>query len=283
MSELAAAMEERDPDRVSAAARAAAAWQGEDAALDRLLGDALANVLMRPEEGVPLLDAHQLPEDPAWRTAWTGAMLRQGDIDGFVISLSATHPEPIHIDALLMGQLRALAIRDPKLDLGEVARIIDDCTLIDAQPRAGRARVERPAPRMLVEGAMALGARRVSFSRGERPGDPPLGRGQSPFRCQSQRRLGPESYALPLPRALTVGATDGTHRVYLTIRQEGDALQVLAGWPQDLANRWLDAADRMERGGVELVHSELGEGLAPPGSAPTETPAPDHPPEEATP
>ena len=55
---LAEALTTRDPGSVSTAARAASEFEGQDPALDRMLGDALANVLMRPADGIALLRAH---------------------------------------------------------------------------------------------------------------------------------------------------------------------------------------------------------------------------------
>ena len=77
--QLNAALVRRDVAEVSAAARAADAFRGQDPALDRALGDALANVLMRPEQGLPLLKANPAPDDATWRTAMRGAAVRLGD------------------------------------------------------------------------------------------------------------------------------------------------------------------------------------------------------------
>ena len=77
------ALTRRDPQEVSAAARRASAWEGEDPVLDGLLGDAVANVLMRPEQGWPLLMAAREVGGPAWETAALGATLRapQGSLE----------------------------------------------------------------------------------------------------------------------------------------------------------------------------------------------------------
>ena len=69
----------REPADVGPAAKKAAQWEGKDAPLDILLGDALANVLMRTEDGLRLLEANKRPEDPKWAKAYMAATMRQGD------------------------------------------------------------------------------------------------------------------------------------------------------------------------------------------------------------
>ena len=63
----------------SSVAQQASVWEGQDARLDRMIGDALANVLMSADDGLRLLRSNPAPGDRGWREAMQGAALRTGD------------------------------------------------------------------------------------------------------------------------------------------------------------------------------------------------------------
>ena len=76
---LAQELTNRDPKKVSSAAEHAAQWEGQDAQMDRLIGDALANVLMNPIDGLRLLQNNPDVGNVAWEGALLAAASRTGD------------------------------------------------------------------------------------------------------------------------------------------------------------------------------------------------------------
>jgi hypothetical protein len=131
---LAAALADRqevDPEAVAAAARRAAVWKGQDGLLDVILGDALANVLMRPSEGLALLRAHPSPADPQWQRAMGGAALRTGTAAAVHAVQQEAGLPPVDAEAPGVAWLAAQALRDPALGWAELVELDADCCFFD--------------------------------------------------------------------------------------------------------------------------------------------------------
>ena len=169
--QLNAALVRRDVAEVSAAARAADAFRGQDPALDRALGDALANVLMRPEQGLPLLKANPAPDDAAWRTALRGAAVRLGDQAEMNAAWAATGGREISFLHAIAETATARARRDPAFDLSQLDRVNADCALLVTRPMLGRAALDAPARASLLDAVRALGATDLVLARPALPTD----------------------------------------------------------------------------------------------------------------
>jgi hypothetical protein len=246
---LAEALSGRDPARVAAAAQAAAPHQGEDPALDRLLGDALANILMRPDEGLSLLLEHPDPGDPAWRAAAGAAALRTGR--GEVVGRVAAEARLGDVDegAPAIPWLGRRALSDPAIGFADLRALLDDCALLDDQPDRGRAAIDAPLPPGLVPVARALGADRVVLGRARAPADPApeSGRGRPP--CHRGVLLDVEPLESPLPRhavlALAGAAPPFSPPLYLSLTRGPD------GGPWVLGSTRPDDAQALLRRALE--------------------------------
>ena len=208
---LAAALADRSTvpvAQVSEAARAAAPWKGQDAELDMLLGDALANVLMRPAEGLALLRSRALPGDPRWKNAMGGAALRSATAGAVYAVQQEAGLAAVDAEAPGVAWLGARALRDPALGWSALVRLDRDCALLDGQPQRGRQGIDVEVPQELLAEARAQGASHVVLGRAERPTDeaPETGRGRPP--CRTGRLLG-ETLPEPMERHLVV-AMQGT-------------------------------------------------------------------------
>src|SRR5436190_6975111 len=120
------ALATRDPTLVSEKARAAAQWEGKDRALDLMLADALANVLMRPAEADPILARWPPSDDPSYRAIVFGKALRSSDWDALA-ELGAPVNNPVR------DQLTIRARHDPSLGEPEFLRMLTACSLLDRE------------------------------------------------------------------------------------------------------------------------------------------------------
>lgn len=262
-SALEQALQARDPAAVSAAARASAPWRGEDPALDRLLGDALANVLMHPGEGLALLEANPAPESRDWQDALRGAALRTGDTQAMARAWAAAGRAAPDFRAPIIGQAVTRAIRDPKLTIPEIDAVVADCELLEQRPRIGRKGYSAPAPRTLLAAARALGATELAMGRTAYPTDPDPEGGQGLWSCADLRIIPGEALPVPFPtHVLVIGATDGVDAVFLELRLEDEVPWVFVSSNAEWAARWVRAANLLEEGGSSAVSAELGTGLA---------------------
>lgn len=237
---LAAALVDRDPKVVADAARAASAWKGEDAALDTMLGDAVANVLMRPEDGLAMLEAAPSPGQPGWTAAVGAAALRAGQVQRVQEIVAELGGPAKAVSPPLVAWMGARALRDPALSIDDLVAAAEDCALFDRRPARGRKPVDAPAPAGLIEAARALGADRVVVGRAGAPADPPPASGKGNQPCATGRLL-PVALA-PLSRHLVVGARCGEQRVFLDIRPQDGEAWVFGASDEGLARGWLGAA-----------------------------------------
>jgi len=261
---LAQALDGREAAVVAAAAQAASAWEGKDAALDRHLGDALANVLMRPDEGMKLLRANPVPGDAAWTQAMLDAAMRSGQpatIDAVWAELGrpavfSSHP--------VLDQVVQRARQDPALHYDLMEDVTSRCSLLDRQPKVGRRQLDLPALAELIPAARALGATQVVLGRAARRSDPDPVAGHGPWSCVSGVLLEtkwPES----VMRSMVIGATDGNFHIYLNLKIEAGHPWVYASNDAHSGARWLKAAELMKDAGPERgperVQEVLGVGL----------------------
>jgi len=265
-SDLAQALVERNPTQVGKAARAASAWEGKDPALDRLLGDALANVLMKPEEGLKLLQARPAPEDPSWTRATLNAAVRTGTPATITAVWAQLGRPDIEAAHPVVQQFVQRARKDPALEYQVLEDLVGRCMLLDSQPQVGREVLDLPALAELVPAARALGAHGVALGRAIRRTDPDPSAGAGPWRC-ARRVLLETSWPEPMLRSLVIGATDGTTRVYLDIKLQAEGPWAYAASDSEAGARWLEAAQLFRdagggQAGEAKVHAVLGEGLA---------------------
>jgi hypothetical protein len=261
-AELVAALDDRqavDVEAVSRAARSAARWKGQDALLDVVLGDALANVLMRPGEGLALLRAHPDPSDPRWQAAMGGAALRTGTSAAVHAVQHEAQLSPVDAEAPGVSWLAARALRDPSLGWAALVELDADCRLLDGQPERGRRPLDVPVPERLLATA-AEAATRVVLGRGPRPTDDPpeTGRGLAP--CRTGRLLG-EALPSPMLRHVVLAAEGPAPPV-------APALYLSLGWGPS-REPWVLGSTRPEAA-ASLIEAALG-------SEPAAVPAGDRP------
>lgn len=246
---LQAALSERDPARVAQTARMAGAFEGQEPALDRLLGDALANVLMRPSEGLKLLEKNPARGNPEWQTAISSAAMRTGESAVFTTILELTDATPFMPTPDLLAWTATQALADPKIDVHTLRARSEDCVLFDAHPPRGRRTVDQPAPADLGDVLFKLGAERVVLGRAGTPTDPApsTGRGLQP--CRTGRLFPGHVFPEPLPRHLTMSISAGGRGLHLSVRPEADDAWVFASTRAVEASKVVAESRRVSRGG----------------------------------
>lgn len=269
---LAAALQTRDPAQVSAAARPLDPLRGQDPQVDRLLGDALANVLMRPSDGWELLRANPAPEDPAWRAAMAGAALRLGDPALLDEAWEANGWPPLPLDGPAameaLEQISARALRDPSVGAAALEDAVARCRLLDHRPRLGRQALDLPLTGPLLGAARALGADLVVAGRPEERGDPDPLTQDGPIAC-AELRLAPgdELPAGAAARVWVAAASRGEQQLFVELRPEAGGLFAFATSDAAAGARWVLAAGRLAELGegedaVTSLRAAFGEGLA---------------------
>lgn len=242
------ALVDRDPSTVSAAARAAAAFEGQSPELDRLLGDALANVLMRPHDGIELLRAHPAPTDPTWVRAIESAALRTGESAALDATYRETGTVPIRSPEPLVAWMGIRALRDPAVSIDTFRDAAAACTLWDNQPTRGRRTVDQPVPDGFFAATKALGATHIVVGRAEVPTDPPAHTGDGLQPCKRGRIWATAAWPEPLPKHVTVAIATDTHPLYLSVRPEADAPWVFASTRSHIAGELVAAARDVQAG-----------------------------------
>jgi hypothetical protein len=245
---LADALVERHPQSVSTAARAASVYEGQDPQLDHLLGDALANVLMRPSEGIPLLRKHPAPDSPTWATALESAVLRTGNVDALQAALRETDSAPIESPESLVAWMGARALRDPHLSIDDYRAAAEACALFDAHPTRGRRQVDQPVPEGFFSALPRLGATMVVVGRAEVPPDPPADSGKGMQPCRTGRVWSDAAWPDPLPRHITVGIATNTHPLFLSVQPETGEPWVFASTRSEAAGELLQQVRTLGQG-----------------------------------
>ena len=258
---MAQSLQSRDPAEVSRHAREAARWEGQDPALDRLLGDALANVLMHPEDGLRLLQANPLPGDPDWEKAHLAATMRSGNAAAMESAFTATGRPSLNFNHTVVQQMVRRMLSDPQIGPEVMIEAIADCTLIDAQPNVGRKVLDQPARPDLLMVAPMVGAIRTVLARPVFRGDPEPSSSRGPLFC-NQKVLIADGWPTPLPRTMTVGLTDGVHHVFIDIKVQDGEAWAFATSDATAAGRWVQATQLLATpGGEEVVRERYREGL----------------------
>lgn len=247
---LAEALTERDPERVGRAARVASTWEGQDPSLDVLLGDALANVLMQPNEGIPLLRAHADPSDPTWATALQSAVLRTGNAAALEAALRETGNPPEQVAENLVAWMATRALRDPLLSIADYQAAAEACALFDAHPTRGRRPVDQPAPAGFFEALPRMGATLVVVGRAEVPPDPPADSGKGLQPCRTGRLWPGAQWPEPLSRHVTVGIATDTYPLFLSVRPESGEPWVFASTRFDVAGELVAQVRDLTEGAV---------------------------------
>ena len=104
----------------------------------RLLGDALANVLMHVADGRARLEKNPAPDSDAWVDAFLLATARTGDSDLMTETWADLgRPAPPFSNPVTSSMVQRLK-RDPSMPLEAFEKPIFDCGLMDAQPPVGR-------------------------------------------------------------------------------------------------------------------------------------------------
>ena len=269
---LRAALVDRDQAQVTQTARAAGVHEGKDPALDRLLGDALANVLMRPSQGLKMLEENPARGDEEWETAILSAAMRTGETAVFMTILEQTSATPFIPSPDLVAWTSAQALTDPKINVHTLRDRAADCTLFDAHPTRGRRTVDQPAPADLGEVLYQLGAERVVLGRAHTATDPKPSSGRGLQPCHTGRLFPGPALPKPLPRHLTVSMSVGEHRLHLSIRPEADAAWVFGSTQASMASQVVAESRRVSQGATaqaDYLHSVLAG--APPAVQPPET------------
>ncbi len=237
------AMAEGDQAKVSEAARAASEFEGTDPALDRMLGDALANHLFRGAEGLALLQANPLPEDPAWVAATADAALRAKDLvvlDGMMRAQGVQ----LNLDLPALEQVQRLSLQDRTVGHQLLVEVDRRCALVDQRPLLGRQEVDMPSSPSLERALRLLGATEVVVTRTHLVFSPKSPRERS-FQCKTAWLPEGETSGIPSPlppKGVLVAVTDGTIRGYLEIQSREGGEWVMASDDAQQAGRWLNAA-----------------------------------------
>ena len=176
----------RDPQKVSKAAESASRWEGQDSQLDRLIGDALANVLMNSEDGLQLLNANPAPDDPAWKRAVLAAASRTGDAEKMAEAWRRVGLERLPFDHPVAGQVSRRMRADPALGSELMERTLRACLLLDAQPPVGRQPLDHPVSNTLMAVGDAVGATQILIGRPIFRTDPDPQAGRGPFQCRKK-------------------------------------------------------------------------------------------------
>lgn len=265
---LQAALASGDVSAVSDAARAAGDLEGRDPALDRLLGDALANHLLRAEDGARLLRANPAPTDPVWLDAATDAALRTGDRP-WLAELLALRGLDLDLKRSVVGQVMRLSASDAAVDHAVLVRVVQDCALVDSRTRIGRQPVDLPVPNSLQKTLTLLGATDIIAARTTLVYSPRTSTERS-WKCaagwlpEGSYRTIPDP--LP-PRGIALVVTDGRTTASVELESTRNGPWATSSGDPALVARWLQAGAMMDGLGADpdadsKVLARFGPGLA---------------------
>ena len=257
---MAQSLQERDPSIVSQTAKEASVWEGKDPALDRLLGDALANVLMHPADGLRLLEANPLPTDSDWVTAHLSATMRSGDTDSMDAAWTAAGHPALNFNHPVVHQIVRRMLANPQIGPDMMANAISACSLLDTQPQVGRKPLDQRVNTDLLKVAPMIGATQIVIGRPPFRGDPEPTSSRGPIYCSFKVLL--DEWPTPIPKTMTVGLTDGVQRVFIDIKSNNGEAWAFATSDSDAAGRWLQATQLLGTpDGEAAVRDRYAEGL----------------------
>jgi hypothetical protein len=199
------------------------------------------------------------------------------ELDRLTMRAALAHGDPTRLDALQRKRggllldffhpvVEQVSIRARRGEASweDLEEAIQDCELLDVQPRRGQRSLDSPAASLLPLVAYALGADRVIMGRPEHVADPDPIEGKGALMCRTAFLVDGAELPEHLPRRLVVGAADGGAKVFISIRsQEGEPWAFITN-DVDRAERliqaalWWELAD--DRSEVRL-RELFGEGL----------------------
>jgi len=236
---LALALDSRDPSEVQAVVEKAVEWQGQDPQLDRLLGDALANVLMHVEDGRQRLQANPAPEDPSWVEAMLLATARTGQEDLMMATWAELDRKPPPFHNPITGKMVQRLMVSPSMTLVAFEKPIYDCEVMDAQPPVGRTALESAVTADLLKVAPWVGADTLVLGRPKTKSDPDPDQPRGPIQCQRKVLL--EEWPRSMSKTLTVGLAIGTKRVFIDIQPSGGEVWAYATSDEQAGGAWIRA------------------------------------------
>ena len=259
-SELAQALKSRDPSPVERAVEAAITWEGKDPTLDRLLGDALANVLMHTEAGMKLLDARPALGDPSWERAMLLASARTGDTQTMEATWKRLNRDAPRFSNPVTNSMVQRLKRDPHMSIDDFEAAIHDCTILDAQPAVGRKALEFPVSTDLLKVAPWVGADAVVMGRPRTKVDNDPDRAIGPIQCTNKLVL--DEWPAVVSTTLTVSFVSGTKRVFIDIKQTGDEQWAYATSDAVAGGHWIQAMNMASAPNAEArIRERFADGL----------------------
>ncbi|NOY26893.1 MAG: hypothetical protein GXP62_13560 [Oligoflexia bacterium] len=265
---LQAALASGDVTAVSNAARAAGDLEGKDPALDRLLGDALANHLLRTEDGARLLRANPAPGDPVWLDAATDAALRIGDRP-WLAKLLALRGVELDLKRSVVDQVMRLSASDASIDHKVLETVVEDCALVGSRTRTGRRPVDLPVPDSLQKTLTVLGATHIIAARTTLVYSPRTSTDRS-WKCAAGWLPQGSYHTIPdplPPRGIVLVATDGRTTGSVELESTRSGPWATSSGDPALVARWLQAGAMMDGLGADpdaetKVLARFGHGLA---------------------
>ena len=237
--QLAQVLTSRDPKQVERAAEAAGQWEGQDAALDRLLGDALANVLMHADAGLKLLESRPMIGDPNWERAVLLATARTGDTQAMKTTWKRVNRHaPSFSNPVTNSMVQRLNV-DPKMTIKDFEDGIHACAILDAQPAVGRKALEFPVSTDLLKVASWVGSDAVIMGRPRTKADNDPDRATGPIQCSNKLVL--DEWPTAISTTLTVSLSSGSKRVFIDIKQTGNEQWSYATSDPVAGGHWIQA------------------------------------------
>jgi len=259
-AQLASALVQRDPHVVGPLAEKAAQWEGKDPQLDRLIGDALGNVLMHASDGLRMLRSVPDPDDPAWLEAIRSAALRTGDPETVRAVWLEINQAPAPFENPVLSQIVQRMHADPSIGSERALQVLFGCQLLDAQPGVGRKPLDHLAGPELIEVAALLGADQVAVGRPKFRSDPDPQSGRGPIQCLKKVLL-EDGWPTPFPKTLTLGLRQGDRTAFLDIKVENDVPWAYAASDLLVGGRWVRAMDLFTSGQSAVLPNQYPDGL----------------------
>lgn len=115
-----------------------------NADLDVALGDALANVLLRPDLGIPRLEPHVAAPDPSTRDAWLDALTRADARQRLATEHQRLEGQPLDVDHPAAVALASQAAHDPQVHWTDLRDAVLAARLVEDGVANSRIAVDRP-------------------------------------------------------------------------------------------------------------------------------------------
>jgi hypothetical protein len=150
---------------------------------------------------------------------------------------------------------------DPSMHVDHMEDALMACQLLDSQPPVGRQPLDHPVSPRILDVVKAVGGTQVVVGRPIFRTDPDPQSGKGPLRCLKKVWMG-RAWPDPLPRAFTIGLSNGIRNVYIDIRLEDGEPWAYASSDAGVAGRWLEAMKLWETpNGPQRVNQRFKNGL----------------------